>query len=85
MHDRGGMKSAATGNAESIQNRRADLLNDECSRFRRGNSYRVKCAHTPRQRPHLDSRCGRSEPYASRAFRVVNRTASASTLRSEAH
>jgi hypothetical protein len=82
---RGGMKSAATGNAESIQNRRADLLDDKCSHFRRGDSYGVERAHTPRQRPHLDSCGGRGEPYAGRAFRVANRTASASTLRSEAH
>ena len=79
------MKSAANGNAESIQNRRADLLDDECCHFRRGNSYGVECAHTSRQRPHLDSRRGRNEPSSSRAFGVVNRTTSASTLRSAAH
>src|SRR5262249_33414306 len=77
---REGMKSAATGNAEPIQNRRADLLDDERSHFRRGNNYGVKCVRTPRQRPHLDSRRGRSEPYSRRAFYLVDRTASASTL-----
>ena len=68
-----------------IQNRRADLFDDERSHFRRGNRYGVECAHTPGQRPHLDSHSGRSESHSSRAFRVVNRTSSASTLRSEAH
>jgi hypothetical protein len=74
------MKRAATVNAEPIQNRRADLLDDECGHFRRGNNYGVECIRTPGERPHLDSRRGRSEPYSSRAFCVVDRTASASTL-----
>jgi hypothetical protein len=52
----------------------------ECSHFRRGNNYGVECVRTPRQRPHLDSRRGRSEPYSGRAFCLVDRTASASTL-----
>src|SRR6266540_1994943 len=75
----------ANRNAKPIQNRRADLLDDECSHFRRGINYGFECVRTPRQRPHLDSRRGRSEPYSSRAYRVVDRTASASTLRSVAH
>ena len=79
------MKSSANGNEKPTENRCSDLLNDECSHFRRGNNYGVECVRTQRQRLHLDPRRGRSEPYSSRAYRVADRTAPASTLRPVAH
>ena len=72
----------ATGNEKSAENCCPDLLNDECRHFRRGNNYGVECTRTQRQRLLLDSRRGGSEPYSGRAFRVADRTASASTLQS---
>ena len=63
----------------------SDLLNDECGHFRRGNNYGVECTGTQRQRLLLDSGRGGSEPYSGRAFRVADRTASASTLQSVVH
>ena len=75
----------ATGNEKPAENCCSDLLNDECSHFRRGNNYGVECARTQRQRLHLDSCRSRREPYSSRAYSVADRTASASTLRPVAH
>lgn len=79
------VKSSASRNEKPTENRCSDLLNDECSHFRRGNNYGVECARTQHQRVYLDSRRGRSEPYSSRAYSVADRTASASTVRSVAH
>jgi hypothetical protein len=75
----------ATGNEKPTENCCSDLLNDECSNFRRGNNYGVECVRTQRQRLHLDSCRSRSEPYSSRAYSVADRTPSASSLRPVAH
>ena len=50
--------------------------------FGAGHSNCVERIRTQRKRFHLDSRSGYCEPYPSRAFRVGDRPASASTLRS---
>jgi hypothetical protein len=71
---------SANGDAKPAENCCSDLFNDECSHFWRGVNHGVECIRTPRQRAHLDSNRGRSEPYSSRAYRVADRTASASTL-----
>ena len=72
----------ATWNEKSAENCCPDLLNDECGHFRRGNNYGVECTRTQHQRLLLDSGRGSSKPYSGRAFRVADRTASASTLQS---
>ena len=75
----------ATWNEKSAENCCPDLLNDECGHFWRGNNCGVECTRAQRQRLPLDSRRGGSESYSGRAFRVADRTASASTLQSVAH
>ena len=70
------------GMRNRLQNRRADLFNDQCRHLRGGLNHCVERIRAQRKRFHLDSRCGHCEPYPSRAFRVVDRPASASTLRS---
>ena len=41
-----GVKSSASWNQKPTENRCTDLLNDECSHFRRGSSYGIECART---------------------------------------
>src|SRR5262245_51579904 len=71
---------SASRNAKPMENCCPDLLNDECSYLWRGVNYGAECIRTSRQRLHLDSGRGHSESHSSRAYRMADRTASASTL-----
>src|SRR5262245_2606635 len=74
-----------TWKPKSTENCCSDLLNDKCSDFWRGVNCGVDNIRTPRQCPNLHSLSGYSEPYSCRAYRVVDRTPSASALRSVVH
>src|SRR5262245_35169058 len=71
---------SANRNTKPMENCCPDLLNDECSYLWRGINYGIECIRTSRKRLHLDSNRGHSETHSSRADRMADRTASASTL-----